>query len=281
MSKKGKNASIPACIFGIAKPKLLGILGIEETRCPLRPENMAQNIYDTEEFFAAYSRLARSVEGLDGAPEWPAIRALLPDLEGKRVADLGCGLGWFARWARQNGAARVVGFDLSKNMIGRARAKTDDTAIEYVIADLEYLDLPKNSFDFAYSSLALHYVADFARLVSGVHCALVPGAAFVFTIEHPIFMAPENPGWSLDARGSRAWPVNRYSIEGERVTDWLAKGVVKQHRTIATTVNTLIETGFAVRRLVEWSPTPDQTRANPGLAEETERPMMLFVAAER
>jgi len=33
---------------------------------------MTQNIYDNEEFFAGYSRLRRSVEGLDGAPEWPA-----------------------------------------------------------------------------------------------------------------------------------------------------------------------------------------------------------------
>ena len=38
---------------------------------------MAQNIYDNEEFFEGYSRLSRSVEGLDGAAEWPALRALL------------------------------------------------------------------------------------------------------------------------------------------------------------------------------------------------------------
>ena len=32
---------------------------------------MTQNIYDDEEFFAGYSRLDRSVAGLDGAAEWP------------------------------------------------------------------------------------------------------------------------------------------------------------------------------------------------------------------
>jgi SAM-dependent methyltransferase len=66
---------------------------------------MAQNIYDNEEFFEGYSRLPRSVEGLDGAPEWPALRALLPDLRGLDVLDLGCGFGWFCRWARGQGAA--------------------------------------------------------------------------------------------------------------------------------------------------------------------------------
>ncbi len=32
---------------------------------------MTQNIYDTPEFFDGYSRLARSVHGLDGAPDGP------------------------------------------------------------------------------------------------------------------------------------------------------------------------------------------------------------------
>ena len=83
---------------------------------------MAQNIYDRPEFFARYSQLARSVHGLAGAPEWPAVRALLPDLAGKRIVDLGCGFGWFARWARAQGAAHVLGIDLSENMIARAMA---------------------------------------------------------------------------------------------------------------------------------------------------------------
>ena len=38
---------------------------------------MAQNTCDNPEFFAGYSRLNRSIEGLDGA-EWPALRAPLP-----------------------------------------------------------------------------------------------------------------------------------------------------------------------------------------------------------
>ena len=58
---------------------------------------MTQNIYDNESFFAVYSRLPRSVEGLDGAPEWPTLRAMLPEVSGRRAVDLGCGFGWFCR----------------------------------------------------------------------------------------------------------------------------------------------------------------------------------------
>src|SRR3546814_5453024 len=44
---------------------------------------MVQNIYDNPEFFAGYSRLPRQVQGLAGAPEWPAIRAMLPEQIGR------------------------------------------------------------------------------------------------------------------------------------------------------------------------------------------------------
>jgi len=242
---------------------------------------MAQNVYDRPEFFAAYSQLSRSVHGLDGAPEWPAIRALLPDLEGKRIVDLGCGFGWFDRWAREHGAAQVLGLDLSLNMIARARGDTDDPKIDYEIADLDRLELPEASFDLAYSSLALHYVVDFDGLVRTVHRALLPGADFIFTIEHPIYMAPTRPGWSIDDEGRKTWPIDRYAVEGPRTTDWLAKGVVKQHRTMGTTLNGLIGSGFTIRHVQEWSPTADQVAANPELSEELERPMMLLVAAQR
>ena len=119
---------------------------------------MTQNIYDDPGFFDEYARLERSVHGLDGAPEWPALRALLPDLRGLRVLDLGCGYGWFCRWARESGAARVVGIDVSERMLQRARRDGPADAIEYRRADLEDVDLPRASFDLVYSSLAFHYL---------------------------------------------------------------------------------------------------------------------------
>jgi SAM-dependent methyltransferase len=133
--------------------------------------NMAQNIYDNPDFFAGYSQLPRQVYGLAGAPEWPAIRAMLPELGGKRVIDLGCGFGWASRWMRKQGAASVLGLDLSQNMIERARADTADAAIKYRVADLETLDLPETAFDLACSALTFHYIRDFGRLVLGTSAA--------------------------------------------------------------------------------------------------------------
>src|ERR1044072_9050269 len=117
---------------------------------------MAQNIYDNAEFFAGYSQLRRSREGLDGMPEWASLKAMLPDLTGLRVVDLGCGFGWFCRWARGGGAASgagppsVLALEGSENRRGRARETTRAPAISYRQADPETVDLPPAAFDLAY-----------------------------------------------------------------------------------------------------------------------------------
>jgi ubiquinone/menaquinone biosynthesis C-methylase UbiE len=81
---------------------------------------MTQNIYDDPAFFEGYAKLPRSAEGLAAAGEWPAIQAMLPDLTGRSVVDLGCGYGWFVRWAREAGADHVLGLDVSEKMLARA-----------------------------------------------------------------------------------------------------------------------------------------------------------------
>lgn len=242
---------------------------------------MTQNIYDDPGFFAGYSRLPRSVRGFAGAPEWPSLRALLPDVRGLRLVDLGCGFGWFCRWARAHGAAHALGLDVSWRMLERAKAETTDPAIVYEQANLEQLELAEAAFDLAYSSLTLHYLPDLDPLFATVHRAVVPGGRFVFSIEHPIYMASRHPDWMTDAQGRRSWPVNSYQLEGVRRTNWLADGVVKYHRTVGTTLNLLIKNGFAIRRVEEWGPTDEDVAAEPALAEERDRPMMMLVAAER
>ena len=242
---------------------------------------MTQNIYDDPTFFSGYSRLRRSTAGLEGAAEWPALRALLPRPRGLRVLDLGCGFGWFCRWVRAEGAREVLGIDVSENMLMRARADTGDPAIAYRRADLETIDLPAGAFDLAFSSLALQYLENLEGLLAQAHRALVPGGHLVFSAEHPIYTAPRQPGWSTDASGRKVWPIESYLQEGPRTTDWLAKGVVKQHRTLGTYVNLLLRLGFMIRHLEEWSPTDAQIAAHPELAEERHRPMFFLLAAQR
>ncbi len=241
---------------------------------------MEQSLYDRPDFFAAYSSLERSRAGLDGAAEWPAVRALLPPLHGRHVLDLGCGFGWFCRWARARGAVVVEGLDVSQKMLERARAAAA-SAIVYRNADLESIALPQARYDLVYSSLVFHYIKNLGGLLWQAHRALVPGGTFIFSVEHPIYTAPTRPGWSIDSDGRRTWPVEGYLHEGRRVTDWLAPKVVKRHRMIASYLNLLLGLGFALSHVEEWGPTDAQIAARPDWAEERERPMFLLVSARR
>ena len=288
---------------------------------------MSQNIYDDPNFFAGYATLQRSIAGLDGAPEWASLRALLPPLRtsdgaGINVLDLGCGYGWFSRHARQEGAAAVLALDVSERMLARAReltaaedekeeaneaAKKGDV-IHYAKADLESLDLGSSlsaaaadgwrlrrgsadtavtstsqdgAFDLVFSALTFHYVKAFDTLLAKIFAALRPGGSLVFSAEHPIFTATARQEWTVDAGGGRCWPVSGYQHEGDRVSNWLAEGVVKQHRKLSTYVNALIAAGFVITHVDEWGPSAEQIAACPALAEEAERPMFFLLSARK
>ena len=77
------------------------------------------------QFFQKYSEMPRSIYGLEGAGEWPALQAILPDFHGCSMLDLGCGYGWHCKYAANHGALHVTGIDLSvKNAGDRPRKKT-------------------------------------------------------------------------------------------------------------------------------------------------------------
>lgn len=166
-------------------------------------------------------------------------------------------------------------------MLARAAELTDDNRIHYQRSDLESLALKANSLDLVYSSLALHYLPELDTLFAVVQRALKPGGSLVFSMEHPIYTCATRQGWLTDDSGERFWGVNHYQDESQRVSNWLADGVIKYHRTLGTTLNALIKAGLTISEVNEWGPTQTQVDAWPALAEEAERPMLVLIAARK
>ena len=241
----------------------------------------AQNIYDNPEFLAGYVKLDRQVHGLDGAAEWPQLRSMLPDVAGRRVVDLGCGFGWFSRWADEQGAARVLGIDVSTKMLERARSETTSSSVTYRCVDLDTLDLAPGAADLVFSSLTFHYVRDLDRLLSTAATSLAASGSLVFSVEHPIYSAPTSQRLETTDNGGRIWPLDNYLVEGERVRSWLFDGVVKQHRSVATYVNAVIEAGLVLDEIIEWGPTARDVEARPELADDLHRPWFLLLRATK
>jgi 2-polyprenyl-3-methyl-5-hydroxy-6-metoxy-1,4-benzoquinol methylase len=264
---------------GPSEPCSVEHLSIDDCPAAMTP----QNIYDDPAFFAGYSQLPRSIAGLSEVYEWPAFQRLLPPLQGKRVLDLGCGLGNFAREARTRGAREVVGVDISERMLAEARARGDDPGITYLQSSLEAFEPERASFDLVVSMLSIHYVADYGLIVRRIAGCLMPGGRFAISVEHPIYTASGTPAWHLGPDGTWAhWPVDRYREEGERRTHWFVDGVVKYHRTVETYVNTLLDAGLALVRLEEpEAESPVVLAEHPEWREERRRPPFLLLAADR
>lgn len=93
--------------------------------------------------------------------------------------------------------------------------------------------------------------------------------------------APRRQEWDIGPNGEPIWPLDGHAREGERRTDWLAPGIVKQHRRVATTINALIGAGFALDRMCEWNPSQRDIAAHPEWEREMERPMFLLASARR
>ena len=70
-------------------------------------------------------------------------------------------------------------------------------------------------------------------------------------------------------------------VEGPRSTDWIAPGVIKHHRTISTYLTAMLESGFTIRTIDEWCPSPGQLAQNPEWSNELHRPTFLLVGATR
>lgn len=243
---------------------------------------MAQNIYDDDRFLAGYSEFPRSRDGLDATGEWPAFRALLPAIAGKRVVELGCGFGQLTRWLAAEGAASVLGIDLSEKMLARAAAETTSPAVTYRRANLDELVLEAAGADLVVSSMALHYVEDFGRIARVIYEVLAPGGRLVFSVEHPIYAARAEPEWVTAADGRQAFAIADYGIEGRRVTNWIVDGVIKYHRTLGTMLNTLCDLGFAYVAVDEWVPSEAQFGAHPAWREtELTRPMFVLVSVAK
>ncbi len=150
---------------------------------------MAENKYDDPAFFEKYGQMTRSREGLAGAGEWEALKLLLPEFHGLRVLDMGCGYGWHCAWAAEQGAASVLGIDLSIRMLEEAERRNANPVISYKRMALEDAAFAPASFDVVLSSLAFHYVRDIEELFRRIHTWLAPGGDFVFSAEHPVFTA--------------------------------------------------------------------------------------------
>lgn len=240
---------------------------------------MKHNHYDNNEFFNQYSKMARSRYGLEAAGEWPQVKQLLPQLEGKDILDLGCGYGWHCKYFSNLKARSILGIDLSEKMINKAKKINMEENIEYRVSSIEDLETT-DSYDLVFSSLTLHYIEDYPGLLTKVKSLLNPKGTFLFSVEHPVFTAQGSQEWVMGPNNIPShWPVDSYYDESWRQSNFLDTKVEKFHRTLTSYINPLIKLGFTLEAVTEVIPPQEWVELDPRNADELRRPMMLIIKA--
>jgi malonyl-CoA O-methyltransferase len=140
---------------------------------------------------AGYDRWA-PVYDHDGNPlqalEGPRVQALVGDVRGLAVLDLGCGTGRHALWLAAAGA-RVTAVDFSAGMLAQARRKPEAETVRFVVHDLhEPLPFAAGSFDRVVSGLVLEHLRDLDGFYREARRVLRPDGRAVLSSMHPAMM---------------------------------------------------------------------------------------------
>ena len=239
-----------------------------------------QNIYDNETFFEGYRKLREREVNANVLFEIPTLHKLMPDLNGKRVLDLGCGMGEHCKDYINRGAKRVVGVDISEKMLEVARKENSDENILYLNIPMEDISSIDEKFDVVISSLAMHYIEDFDGVVKAVYSLLEDGGIFLYSQENPMNTCYSGSGsrWTLDENGVKIHAnISNYCVEKRFDSTWFVDGVQKYHRMFSTIVNSLADAGFRIVRMEEPYPTKELVEKYPEYYDLYHKPDFLFV----
>ena len=160
--------------------------------CAVDATNVS-NPYDAD-VVAQYDRSFTEIP-LRRYVELPSVDRVLGDVTGLAVLDLACGTGYYGKELRRRGATRVVGVDVSEDMIRatRAREEADRLGVEYVVADAGRLD-HLDDFDLVTGIHLLHYASSFdhlTRMCESVGRNLKPAGRFIgYQLNYDISRGP-------------------------------------------------------------------------------------------
>lgn len=201
--------------------------------------------------------------------ERPSTLAMLPELEGKKILDLGCGPGAYIEHYLNQGAS-VTAIDKFPEMIDIVKYKFGEKVTSYA-ADLS-LGLPEefeNTYDLVVCPLMIHYIDDLTCFLNDVKRVLKADGAFYFSTHHPMVDFESSPSGNYFSR--------------ELVTeewDTIGKPVQVQfyRRPLSEIFATIANAGLYVSSLSEGAPSEDMKTISPEHYERLSRnPNFIFM----
>jgi 2-polyprenyl-3-methyl-5-hydroxy-6-metoxy-1,4-benzoquinol methylase len=211
----------------------------------------------------------------------PYTLKLLGDVRGKKILDLGCGEGGYAReLAKRN--ADVTAIDCSEYCItySTEQAEINGFPIKHYIRNSNDLyGIEDNTFDIILCSMMLMDCEDFDGTVREAARVLKPSGKLFASVLHPCFDGNHEHGIGRQGQGIEREVVVKNYFQPTQWEQPLNKGttpVVWRHRTLEDYVKTFIRNGLTIIDLNEPRPTDEQAQISTSIAWLQKIPLFLF-----
>jgi 2-polyprenyl-3-methyl-5-hydroxy-6-metoxy-1,4-benzoquinol methylase len=166
----------------------------------------------------------------------PRLLQAVGSVVGLAVLDAGCGEGIVSRSLA--GPARVVGIDISSQLIAYARKRDTTKAISYEVHDLsQALPQYERTFDIVVSNLVLNDVPDYVGFIRTLSDVLKPRGRIVLNINNP---------YSAVLRQK----VDNY-FDSHHVVQYNFGAVSYYHRTMEDYMTAFAQAGLMLQRLYD------------------------------
>lgn len=214
----------------------------------------------------------------------PNILRLLNVKKGEAILDLGCGAGLFAK-EFLNAGARVIGVDVSKDLI--AAAKITAKGGEFYIGSASCLSFLKdNSIDKITVILAIQNMENINGVFAECRRVLKNDGKLFLVMNHPAFRIPKASSWGWDDQEKKQYRrLDGYMSESEekirmRPGEAPAETTISFHRPLQVYFKSLSKNGFGVTKLEEWISNKKSEPGPRSKAEDVARkefPLFLFL----
>jgi len=231
----------------------------------------------------AWTKLSRA--GYDtyrDAFNTPAFLEMLPDVNGLRGLDIGCGEGSNTRLVAERGA-RMAALDVAERFVGHAKASENvgPAGIDYLVASGVETPFRDETFDFATAFMSFMDIPETDRVIAEAFRILKHGGFLQFSICHPCFDTPHRRNLRNEEGFTYAIEVGDYFQNKDgHIAEWLFSAAPSEAkeglppfktprftRTLSRWLNLLIETGFILERIEEPRPNDELVKRCPNVQD--------------
>lgn len=208
--------------------------------------------------------------------EVPATLSFLRNIRKKKILDLGCGSGIYAKILKRRGAV-VYGIDISPKMI--ELAKKNVKGVDFRVGTVYKLPYDSETFDIVLASLVVHYFANLNKAFKEIRRVLKKNGIFIFSSDNPVLHIAHR----LKGKPRKYRIFGNYFKEGKLYEYWPRFGVHMpyQHFTFQTWIKTIVKNRFVIEDYIDTKTVKKAEKIDKSVYNFTSKVPWFFVMKVR